>query len=161
MNKIAVYPGSFDPITNGHLEIIKKASKLFDELYVVIAIKNTKIDKAMFSLDERIEMLKLVTKDIPNVKLDIHQGLIVDYAAKVGAKALVRGIRNAKDFDYEITQYHFNHELNKDVETVVLLPDVDSLYVSSSAVKELMYFNANIEKYVPKEINEYIEKKKK
>ncbi len=159
MKRIAVYPGSFDPLTIGHLEIIKKAAKLFDELHVVIGIKNTKIDKSMFTLEQRLEMLQLVTKDIPNVILNTHEGLIVDYASKINAIALIRGIRNSRDFDYEITQYHFNHELNKNVETIILLPNAESLYISSSAVKELMYFNADYSKYVPKEIYEYIKNK--
>ena len=158
MKKIAVYPGSFDPITNGHLEIIQKAAKLFDKIYVIICINKSKTN-SFFTLEERVEMLKIITKDIKNVEVDVHYGLAMDYATKVNANALVKGVRNAKDFDYEITQYHFNHAINNKIETVVFLPDVSSLYISSSAIKELMSFHADYTNYVPKEIIPYLKKK--
>jgi len=160
MKKIAVYPGSFDPITNGHLEIIQKAAKLFDKVYVIICINKSK-SSALFTIDERLSMLKEITKDIENVEVDIHYGLAMDYATKVNANALVKGVRNAKDFDYEITQYHFNQQINSKIETVVFLPDVSSLYISSSAVKELMSFHAEYSMYVPKEILNTLKEKEK
>jgi pantetheine-phosphate adenylyltransferase len=106
-------------------------------------------------------MLKLITKNIDNVVVDVHYGLAMDYATKVNADALVKGVRNARDFDYEITQYHFNHQINSKVETVVFLPDVSSLYISSSAVKELMSFHAEYSQYVPEEILGYLKEKEK
>ncbi|MBQ9730638.1 MAG: pantetheine-phosphate adenylyltransferase [Bacilli bacterium] len=160
MSKIAVYPGSFDPMTIGHLEIIQKASKLFDKVYVILCINKSK-SASLFTLEERLEMLKIITKDIPNVEVDVHYGLAMDYATKVNANALVKGVRNAKDFDYEITQYHFNHQINSKVETVVFLPDVSSLYISSSAVRELMSFHAEYSQYVPKEILKFLKEKEK
>ena len=156
--KRVIVPGSFDPITNGHLEIIQKAAKLFDKVYVILCINKSK-SSSLFTLEERLEMLKLITKDIENVVVDVHYGLAMDYASKVNANALVKGVRNAKDFDYEITQYHFNHQINNKVETVVFLPDVSSLYISSSAVKELMSFHAEYSQYVPKEILGFLKEK--
>ena len=160
MEKIAVYPGSFDPITNGHLEIIQKAAKLFDKVYVILCINKSK-SHSLFTLEERLEMLKLITQNIDNVVVDVHYGLAMDYATKVNANALVKGVRNAKDFDYEITQYHFNHQINSKVETVVFLPDVSSLYISSSAIKELMAFHAEYSQYVPEEILGFLKEKEK
>lgn len=160
MKKIAVYPGSFDPMTIGHLEIIEKAAKLFDKIYVIVCINKSK-SSSLFTLEERLEMLKLTTKNIPNVEIDVHEGLAMDYANKVDANVLVKGVRNAKDFDYEITQYHFNHEINSNVETIVFLPNVSSLFISSSAVKELMSFHADYSKYVPNEIMPYLLEKEK
>lgn len=155
MTKIAIYPGSFDPITRGHEEIMKKASRLFDKVYVVVCVNANK-PAALFSIEERVEMLKKVTAKYPNLEVSSYVGMAVDYAVKVGAVAMIRGVRNAKDFDAEITQYYFNHKINRNIETVVLMPDVQSLYVSSSAVKELASFNRDFSKFVPAEIYEEV-----
>jgi len=151
MSKIAIYPGSFDPITRGHEEIMKKATRLFDKVYVVVCVNANKPD-ALFSIEERLEMLKKVTSKYPELEATSYVGMAIDFAAKVGAVAMIRGVRNAKDFDAEITQYYFNHKINRSIETVVLMPDVQSLYVSSSAVKELASFGRDFSKYVPVEI---------
>lgn len=160
MKRIAVYPGSFDPITNGHFDIIEKASKLFDEVHVIICINKSK-NSSLFSITERLEMLNLVTQNLSNIVVDFHEGLAVEYAKKVGATSLIKGVRNAKDFDYELTQYHFNKHINPELETVVLLPNLENLFVSSSAIKELMSFNADYTNYVPKEILHIIKAKEK
>lgn len=158
MPKIAIYPGSFDPITRGHEEIMKKASRLFDQVYVVVCINATK-PQSSFTVDERLEMLKKVIAKYKNITADVHFGMAVEYAHKVGAVAMIRGVRNARDFDAEITQYYFNHKIKPGIETVVLMPDVHSLYVSSSAIKELASFNHDFSKYVPSEIHQEIKEK--
>lgn len=158
MKRTAIYPGSFDPLTNGHEEIIRKASKLFDEVTVVVGYNSQK-DHSSFTVEERVDMIAKVIKKYPNVKVDSHNGLIIDYAEKVDATAIVKGIRNPMDFNEELTQYHYNHSFNKNIETVVLLPDVESLYISSSAVKVLADFGHSLKGYVPKEILKDIEAK--
>ena len=158
--KIAIYPGSFDPVTNGHIDIINKASNLFDKVYIVVCInKKKKLNR--FTLEERLEMLKEATKDIENVEVDIHEGLAVDYAKKRNAVAMIRGVRNQTDFDYEITQYFFNKNLANNLETVVLFPNIENLFVSSSTVNELLSFDSEIDKYVPKSVSDYIKNKAK
>lgn len=160
MKRIAVYPGTFDPITNGHAEIIYKASNLFEHVHVVVCVNPTK-PKATFSIDERVAMIKEVIRcaKYTNVEVDFYYGAAVDYAADKNAVAMIRGVRNARDFDNEITQYYFNHNINPKIETVVLMPLVDSLYVSSSSVKELASFGGNFELYVPSCIYQHIHKK--
>jgi len=158
MPRIAVYPGSFDPITNGHEEIVRKASKLFDIVYVVVCVNPKKLISA-FTVDERVAMLEATCKKYPNVKIDRHYGIAVEYAANKGAIALIRGVRNPQDFENEITQYYFNHNMEPDIETVVLLPDVTSLYISSSWVRELAMFDADFKPYVPAESYDTIRNK--
>ncbi len=158
MTKIAVYTGSFDPITRGHEEIMKKASRIFDKVYVVVCINRTK-PVASFTVEERLQMLQKVTAKYNNLEADVHYGMAVEYATKVGAVAMIRGVRNARDFDNEITQYYFNHQIKAGIETVVLMPDVHSLYISSSAIKELASFQRDFSKYVPAEIYEQIREK--
>ncbi len=160
MKKIAVYPGTFDPLTNGHAEIIEKAHRLFEHVIVVVCVNPTK-PQATFSIEERVNMIKDVVKcqKYENVEVDFHYGAAVDYAAKANAVAMIRGVRNAKDFDNEITQYYFNHNINPNLETVVLMPHVNSLYVSSSSIKELASFEGNFAPYVPKCIYNQIYKK--
>lgn len=160
MKRIAIYPGSFDPITNGHAEIIDKARNLFEYVYVVVCINPTK-PGATFSIEERVAMIKevILRKNYDNVEVEFYYGAAVDYAASKNAIAMVRGVRNARDFDSEITQYYFNHNINPDIETVVLMPHVDSLYVSSSSVKEIASFGGDFKDYVPTCIYQFIQNK--
>ncbi len=158
MKKIAIYPGSFDPITIGHVEIMEKAAKLFDLVYVVVCVNPSK-PEATFDVDERVKMIKASTKDLLNVKVDKHRGRALEYAKRVGACAMVRGVRNTIDFSNEITQYHFNHHMNKDIETVILFPNAESLYISSSSIKELAEINSDFKEYVPAEAYEMIKNK--
>ncbi len=151
MPRIAIYPGSFDPITIGHAEIMQKASRLFDKVYVVVCVNPNKPD-ASFSADERVNMIRKVVDKLDNVQVDKHKGTALSYAEKVGACAMIRGVRNTADFANEITQYHFNHNMNKNVETVILFPDAQSLYVSSSSIKELATIKADFSQYVPSEV---------
>jgi len=154
MNKIAVYPGSFDPITLGHLDIIHRAAKLFDTLYVVVADNIKK--QATFSVEERIEMLACVLKNHKNIKITYTQDLVVRYAKSIGAQVIIRGLRNIADYENEYALYQFNRNINKNIETLVLFPSSRNQIVSSSAIKELVFHNADISDYVPKEIEKVI-----
>jgi len=158
MKKIAIYPGSFDPLTIGHVEIMEKAAKIFDEVYVVVCVNPSK-PPATFTVEERLEMIEKSAKYINNVKIDKHFGRALDYAERVGAVAMIRGIRNTRDLENEITQYHFNHQMNRDIETVIIFPNAESLYISSSSIKELAQIKSDFRKYVPKGAYEIIKKR--
>lgn len=150
---IAIYPGSFDPISNGHLDIIKRASLLVDKLYVLVSINPKK--KYIFTNEERLELVKEACKDIKNVEVCLDDSLVLNFAKKVNANLLIRGLRNHKDFDAEMELYQFNHSINDKVETIFLFPSTKNLFLSSSSIKELVMFGTSIEDYVP----ECIEKK--
>lgn len=153
--KIAIYAGSFDPISNGHLDIIHRAAKLFDKLYVLVTVNINK--KHTFTANEKISMIKKVIH-LDNVVVDKTDDLVVRYAKKVNANIIVRGLRNIKDFESEISLYHYNKYLDNDIETVVLFPSHRFTYISSSLIKELVYYDVDISEYVPKELVESITK---
>ena len=155
----AIYSGSFDPVTNGHLDIIKRASKMVDTL--TVAILENPYKKFLFSVEERKEHLRMVTKDIPNVKVDSFQGLLVDYAKQQGINVIIRGLRNVNDFSTEFVMAITNRNLSGEVETLFLATDPKYLVLSSSAVKQVAMFNGNIDGMVPDEIKEYIIEKYK
>lgn len=157
MSKIAIYPGSFDPITYGHIDVIERAADLFSELIVVISINSSK--NTLFSLDERVEMAKESLKDLPNVKVDCHQGLTVDYARKVGAKAIIRGIRAVSDFEYEFQISLMNRKLESEVTTVFMMPHEKYTYLNSSIVRELAKFNQDTSAFVPDCVAEKLKEK--
>lgn len=146
MPRIAVYPGSFDPLTNGHLDIIERSAALFDRLIVAVAFNQRK--QAMFSLEERIAMVRSVT-DPAKVEVDSIEGLLVDYAHTKGACAVVRGLRAVADFEYEFQMTLMNRRLAPDVETVFLMTRDDHSFVSSSLVKEVATFGGAIDEFVP------------
>lgn len=152
-----IYAGSFDPVTNGHLDIIKRASKLNQE--IIVAILNNSAKKPLFSLDERIEMLEKVTADIKGVRIENFDGLLMDYATNVGASALVRGLRTISDFDYEFRMAALNKQLNRDMETIFIMAGTEYSYISSSAVKEIGSLGGNISGMVPDSLKEQITKK--
>ena len=143
----AVFPGSFDPPTNGHLDIIQRASKLFDDVDVVISVNPAK--QYMFSETERVEMLKELLKDYKNVQVHLWEGLIVNYAKEVGAKVLIRGIRSSNDFSYEFELAHMNQNLNPQIETMFLPSKEKWGVVKSSSIKELAMFGGDISRMVP------------
>ena len=143
----AIYPGSFDPVTLGHLDIIKRASKIFDELIVGVLNNNSK--SPLFSVEKRVKMLNDVVKDLPNVKVMSFEGLLVDFARKVDAQIIVRGLRAVTDFEYELQMSQTNTVLNENVDTIFFTTSLEYAYLSSSTVKEAAYFGADISKFVP------------
>ncbi len=149
--KLAIYPGSFDPITNGHLSVIKRAAKIFDEVIVVVMI-NHKKPVGCFSYEERMELIKRCTADMPNVRVDYYAGLLADYAKAKNATAIVKGLRAVSDFEHEFQQALTNKELNPDVETVFVTAGADYMYLSSSIVKQVCQFGGDVSKFVPPEV---------
>ncbi len=148
--KIAIYPGSFDPVTSGHLNIIERAAKIFDQLIVcvmVIAGKNP-----MFSLEERVSMLQRVTSHIPNVEVDSAQALLAEYARKKGSCVIVKGLRAGSDFENEFQMALINHKINPNLDTMFLTAEHQFMYLSSSLVKELARYNAELTDLVPEQI---------
>ena len=148
--KIGIYPGSFDPVTFGHLDVINRSSKLFDKLY--IGVLNNSGKNALFTAEERVEMIKKVTKDIPNIEIAAFNGLLVDYAEIVQANAIVRGLRAVTDFEYEIQIAQTNHRLNPNVDTVFLTTSTEYAYLSSSIVREIASYGGDISQFVPEVI---------
>lgn len=153
--KKALYPGSFDPVTFGHIDIINRASHLVDELEVVI-MHNPNKANASFSIEERMEMLKLSTKHLKNITFSAQSGLTVDYAHKVGASVLIRGIRAVMDYEYELQQATANMVLAPDVDTVFLLTKPEYSFLSSSVVKSIAINHGDLSLFVPKEIEQKI-----
>ena len=153
----AVFPGSFDPPTNGHLDIIKRASCLFDDVDVVISVNPAK--QYMFSEDERLQMLTELLKDYKNVQVHLWEGLIVNYAKEHGAKVLIRGIRSSNDFSYEFELAHMNQNLNPQIETMFLPSKEKWGVVKSSSIKELAMFGGDISRMVPPLVEESLKKK--
>ena len=146
----AIYPGSFDPVTFGHLDIIRRASKIVDELVVGVLNNNSKTP--LFSVENRVKMLEEVVKDIPNVKVMSFEGLLVDFAKSVDANVIVRGLRAVTDFEYELQMSQTNSVLNSDVDTIFFTTSLEYAYLSSSTVKEAAYFGADISKFVPQSV---------
>ncbi len=159
MEKIAVYPGSFDPITNGHLDIIKRASRVFDKVYVSILVNSSK--NSAFSLDERIEMIKEVTTMYDNVVVDSFSGLLVNYLNQKNASVIIRGLRAVSDFEYEFQMALMNHKLEKNIETLFMMTSGKYSYLSSSIVKEIAQYEGNLKDLVPDVLIERITKKLK
>ena len=155
----AIYPGSFDPVTYGHLDVIKRSSKLVDEL--IVGVLNNKAKTPLFSVEERVKMLGEVTKDMPNVMIIPFEGLLVDFARKTGARMVIRGLRAITDFEYELQMSQTNHKMEPDVETVFLTTSLEYSYLSSTTVKEVAAFGGDISQFVPPVVLENIEKKRK
>lgn len=147
MNKICVYPGSFDPITLGHLDIIKRAAALFDEVRVCILINNKK--QSTFKLQDRLNMIEKACFNIGNVYATSYDGLLVDYANSIGAKAIIRGLRALSDFEYELQMANINKQLAPNIETFFMATEPNLSYVSSSAVREIASFGGDFSKFVP------------
>ena len=157
--KIAIVPGSFDPITYGHIDIIKRSSELFDEIIVAILVNPDK--KYLFSLDERVEMIEETIKDIPNVRVDAFSGLLVNYAKKVGSSVIDRGLRAVSDFEYEMQLTFMNKALDEGIETFYMMANKQYSFISSSIVKGVSGFGADLSKFVPKNVEERLEIKMK
>lgn len=145
--RIGIYPGSFDPATLGHLDIIRRASRLFDKLIVSPMINSAKT--SAFTMEEKVDFLKRMTKDIPNVEVESFGGLLADYVKEKNACAIVKGLRAVSDFEYEFQMAHMNHKLDKNVETMFLVASNKYSYLSSSIVKEVARHGGNLEGLVP------------
>ncbi|RQW83351.1 MAG: pantetheine-phosphate adenylyltransferase [Geobacter sp.] len=157
MKKIAVYPGSFDPITFGHLDIINRALKLFDE--VIVAVANNEQKNPLFTVDERVAMIKSVMKDNTRATVDTFDGLLVDYARSCKAQAIVRGLRAISDFEYELQMAQINRGISREVETVFFMTSVFYSFLSSSIVKEVYSLKGPIDGLVPPLVKKALDKK--
>ena len=147
---IAVYPGSFDPITNGHLDIISRGAKIYDKLIVAVLVNIDK--KCLFDIEERVELIKKVTKDLDNVEVLSFEGLLVDFARIHNSKVILKGLRTVSDFEYEFQMALMNSKLDPDIETVFMMTSSAYSYVSSSSVKQVAKFGVNIKGLVPEEL---------
>jgi len=147
--KRAIYSGTFDPVTNGHIDIIKRALKVFDEVVVAVATSTSK--KPMFSLDKRVELIQIATKEL-NVVTKPFDTLLVDFAKKEGINNIIRGLRAVSDFEYELQMGYANSSLNSDIETLYFMPSLKNAFVSSSIVRELIKFNGDFSHLVPNQI---------
>ena len=154
---VAIVPGSFDPITNGHIDIIKRTSELFDTVYVSILSNSTKAP--LFSVEERIELIQRATKDLPNVKVDAFSGLLVDYAREKKSNCIVKGLRAVTDFEYEYQMSLTNKQLAPEIETFFITTNLKYAYLSSSIVKEVARYGGDISGMVPHEIIKDIQNK--
>ena len=156
--KRAVYPGSFDPVTYGHLDIIQRASEIFDEL--IVSVLNNKEKTPLFSVEERVNILREATKDIPNVRIDSFSGLLINYAAENDLHIAVRGLRAITDFEYELQIAQTNRKLSKEkLDTMFLTTSLEYAYLSSSSVKEIASFGGDISQCVPKFVEKLIYEK--
>jgi len=152
--KVAIYPGTFDPITNGHIDVIKRASAIFDKVYIAIAQSESK--KPMFDLKTRVEMAKEATKDITNVEVISFCGLLVECCRQKGAKIIVRGLRAVSDFEYELQIGYANASLDKSIDTIYLMPSLKSAFISSTVVRDILKHGGDVMHLVPKEIKSYV-----
>ncbi|HEY9190486.1 MAG TPA: pantetheine-phosphate adenylyltransferase [Sulfurovum sp.] len=150
----AIYPGTFDPITNGHLDIIARACHMFDE--IIVAVANSEAKKPMFTFAQRIDMVKAATKKFPKIKVVGFQGLLVDLSDDLEANILVRGLRAVSDFEYELQMGYANASLKKELETVYLMPSLEYAFVSSSVVRSILEFDGKVEHLLPDEVFQLI-----
>ena len=156
---IAVYPGSFDPATYGHIDIIQRAGRLFDE--IIVGVLNNSAKSPLFSGEERVNILKRVTEDVPNVQIKAFSGLAVNFARDCGAQVIVRGLRAVTDFEYELQMAQTNRVLAPDIDTMFLTTSLEYAYLSSTIVKEVNTFQGDISKFVPPFVAEVLQEKYK
>ena len=154
MTKKAIYPGTFDPITNGHLDLLQRAARIFDE--VVIAVADNPRKKPLFSIEERIAMVEVVSSHIDNVVVEPFTDLLVNYVTRKNANFIIRGLRAVSDFDYEFQLASANRRLNENVETIFLTPSEDNYFISSSLVREISFYDGEIKSFVPKHVEQKV-----
>ena len=157
MSRSVIYPGSFDPVTYGHLDLIKRASHIFNKVIVAVIANSQK--KMLFSCDDRIGMLQETTKDIKNVEIKVFDGLVIDFARKNDINVLIRGVRVFSDFEYELQMALTNRRLNEEIETLFLMPSEGYSFLSSSLIKEAAILGADISSFVPEYVEEKLKKK--
>jgi len=148
--KIAIYPGTFDPVTFGHIDLIERASKIFDK--VIVAVAHNKSKGVLFSVEERVDMLEDAVKGMKNVTIDDFNGLVVDYVRRNGANVMIRGLRMLSDFEYEFQMALTNRKLAGDIETIFMMPHEDYSYISSKLIKEAASFGADLKNFIPKKV---------
>jgi pantetheine-phosphate adenylyltransferase len=156
-NSIAIYPGSFDPITYGHIDIIRRAARIFDKVIVAVLANDDK--KELFSAPQRLELIKKSTEDIPNLEYDVFHGLLIDFAAKRKVFSIIRGLRVVSDFDYEFQMAITNRQLQPELETVFLMTDVKYSFLSSSLIRQIARFHGKIEQLVPPAVQKALKNK--
>ncbi|MDP3181189.1 MAG: pantetheine-phosphate adenylyltransferase [Desulfobaccales bacterium] len=157
MPDIAVYPGSFDPITNGHLDLIQRGLKIFD--HIIVSVATNRFKQSLFSIEERMEMVRISLQDTPNVTIDTFNGLLVEYAKQQNARAILRGLRAVTDFEYEFQLAMMNRRLDPEIETVFLMTGLRWVFLSSSILKEAAVHGGNIEGMVPEIVYQKLRKK--
>jgi len=155
--KIAVYPGTFDPVTYGHIDIIMRAAKIFDK--VIVAVAHNKAKGTLFTVEERVVMLKDAIKDIKNVTVDDFNDLVVDYVKRTGSNVMIRGLRMISDFEYEFQMALTNRKLASDIETIFMMPHEDYSYVSSKLIKEAASLGADMASFIPKKVEIALKRK--
>ncbi|MDR2789553.1 MAG: pantetheine-phosphate adenylyltransferase [Campylobacteraceae bacterium] len=154
MIKTAIYPGTFDPITNGHIDIIKRARRLFE--CVLVAVANSDDKRPMFSLEKRVEMARAAVKNISGVEVEPFSNLLVDFAWSKNIYTIIRGLRAVSDFEYELQMGYANASLNKEIETLYLMPSLENAFISSSVIRTILKHNGNASHLYPKEISAFI-----
>ncbi|MGP4040412.1 pantetheine-phosphate adenylyltransferase [Gracilibacillus sp. D59] len=157
MTRLAICPGSFDPVTNGHLDIIQRGAKVFDE--VIVAVFNNQAKKPLFTVEERVHLLQKATEEIDNVSVDACSGLLMDYAKSKNAQAVLRGLRAVSDFEYELQITSMNRKLNEEIETFFMMTNNQYSFLSSSMVKEIAKYQANVSDLVPPVVEEALKGK--
>jgi pantetheine-phosphate adenylyltransferase len=157
MKKIAIYPGTFDPVTNGHLDLVGRAEQIFDE--VIIAVSDNPRKNPLFSTQERLEMVDEATKGIPQVRVESFDDLLVNFVARKGAKFVIRGLRAVSDFEYEFQLASANRRLDGNIETIFLTPLEENYFISSSLVREISYYDGDITSFVPPHVRKALKRK--
>ena len=154
MNKITVYPGTFDPVTYGHIDVVKRVAALYDKVYVAVAVSERK--DTLFTVDERVAMLKAAVSEFENVRVERFEGLVVDYALSKSAKVVIRGLRMISDFEYEFQMALTNRQLQPQVETVFMMPNAEYSYLSSRLMNEIASLGADVSKLVPPHVEKQL-----